>query len=182
MSQTQQYATPAPRGRNGGAWTTSPTSLSSLDLLDGPGGQVERDLRPESSPVRADIRALSAGYCEPEGLIASRSAIRLWRTHGLTRERSFAGPSTTPYALRIEVDEWRTEASSAISCSSVATPVSFPELRSGQPQTLHPRNQRLLETLGAMASQPDTLGSAWWEAFREALQRDRLHLRNAAEE
>lgn len=182
MSQTQQYATPAPRGRNGGAWATSPTSLSSLDLLDDSGGQAERSLRPESSPVRADIRALSAGYCEPEGLAASGSTIRLWRTQGLKCERSFAGPSTTPYALRIDADEWRIGASIAISCSSVATLVSFPEVRSGQPQALHPRNQRLLETLGAMASQPDTLGSVWWEAFREALQRDRLHLRNAAEE
>ena len=178
MSQTQQHSGPISRGRNGDVWMTSPTSLSSLDLLDHPGGQAERNPRPKSSPMRADIRAFAAGYSEPQGSVAPTSMIRLWPQRGLASERPSAGLSTTPYALRIDADEWWIEARIALSSSSEVAPASSPGARSELIPSLHPRNQRLLETLSAMASQPDNLGSAWWETFREALRKNRFHLRD----
>jgi len=48
-----------------------------------------------------------------------------------------------------------------------------------RPKAIRPVNQRALALLDQWMSEPDELGSAWWEAFEAELKQNRLAFREA---
>jgi hypothetical protein len=186
MSHGSRHAFPDPRGGNGGMWATLPTSLSGLDVIEGPESPPDYGPKSGQGLIRNTVHVFPVEHPESkEEFGVSEPMIRLWSVGGLPAQEPFVWPTAAAirhWSYRILSEPWQIEAHMATSWSSVVAVTAFPERLQPEGGTkesrlLRSRNRRLLETLKDFSTQPDDLGEAWWEEFRKELQENRLRLR-----